>query len=269
MENKIEFVEFRKAYDDSVLFDHLNYVILPGIYAFVGESGVGKSTLMRCIAGLEKYDGQILLNGVPLKGTTPDVHMVHQHYYSFEWLNLVDNVLMVCVGHKEKITDKIKEEAIEVLKRFGLGDHLKKIPCQISGGMDQRLSLCSVFINRWSKVVLYDEPSSGLDSGNAEILSELIKEHQAKYGTIEIVITHDEKLLEFLNPVIIKFTEEFRFGGSKEKTEKEAEVETAVEAEAGAETVVEAEAGAETVVEAEAGAETVVEAETVTDTEVK
>lgn len=220
--NELKFKDFRKAYGENVIFDHFNFMFSPGIYAFVGESGSGKSTLMRCIAGLEKYNGQILLNDVELKGTTPDVHMVHQHYYSFDWLNLEKNVLMVCRGHKEKITDERKKEAREILKRFGLEDHISKIPCQISGGMDQRLSLCSVFINPWSKVILYDEPSSGLDSGNAQILSDLIKEHQAKYGTIEIVITHDEKLLTFLNPTVIEFTEEFRYGKSEEeKTEGE------------------------------------------------
>ena len=210
--NELRFEDFRKAYGDNVIFDNFNYTFQQGIYAFMGESGVGKNTLMRCIAGLEKYTGKIYLNGNELKGTTPKVHMVHQHYYSFPWLNLEDNVLMVFVGHKERITEKDREEAREFLTRFGLGNHLSKIPSQISGGMDQRLSLCSAFINPWSNVVLYDEPSSGLDEGNARILAELIAEHQQRYGTIEIIITHDERLRKLLNPTVIEFTEEFKTG---------------------------------------------------------
>jgi len=219
--SELRFENFGKAYGDNVIFENFNYTFAPGIYAFMGESGSGKSTLMRCIAGLVKHTGKIFLDSTELTGTTPLVHMVHQHYYSFPWLNLEKNVLMVFIGHKVKITEAHREEARRILTRFGLGDHLSKIPSQISGGMDQRLSLCSAFVNPWSKVVLYDEPSSGLDYGNAKILAELITEHQLKYGTIEIIITHDEKLLELLNPIVIQFTEEFKIGKAPEKGEKE------------------------------------------------
>ena len=218
--NELRLVNFGKAYGDNVIFENLNYTFNPGVYAFMGESGSGKSTLMKCIAGLEKYTGEICLNGIQLKGTTPEVHMVHQHYYSFPWHNLVKNVLMVYVGHEVKITEEAREEARSILTRFGLGDHFSKIPSQISGGMDQRLSLCSAFVNPWSKVVLYDEPSSGLDLGNTKILAELIAEHQQKYGTIEIISTHDERLLGLLNPTVIEFTEAFKTGkGLNKETE--------------------------------------------------
>ena len=96
------------------------------------------------------------------------------------------------------------------MTRFGLGEHIGKIPSQISGGQDQRVSLCSAFVNHWSKVVLYDEPSSALDLDNTQILAELIKEHQSSHQTIEIITTHDHNLLEELDPIIIDFTPEFR-----------------------------------------------------------
>ena len=222
-ENAIEvnhILELRKfgiAFGSNVIFENLDYEFTSGIYAFSGTSGVGKTTLMRCIAGLEnQYTGEIFLDGKLLKGTTPDIHMVHPHYTSYPWLNVVKNVLMVHKGHKVKVTHEHIAEAREVLTRFGLGEHLHKIPSQISGGQDQRLSLCSAFVNPWSKVFLYDEPSSALDASNTSILVELIKEHQAKYNTIEIVITHDSKLLEELKPQIIYFTPEFRLRPDEE-----------------------------------------------------
>lgn len=219
--NELRFENFGKAYGENVIFENFNYTFVPGIYAFCGESGSGKSTLMRCIAGLEKHTGEIYIGDINLKGTTPYVHMVHQHYYSFPWLKMVKNVLMVFIGHKVKITEAHRNEAKSLLIRFGLGKHISKIPSQISGGMDQRLSLCSAFINPWSKVFLYDEPSSGLDYSNTKILAELIKEHQQKYGTIEIIITHDEKLLELLDPTVIEFTEEFKTGKLPEEGGKD------------------------------------------------
>ena len=221
-ENILMFKNFRKAFESNVLFEEFEYQFKPGIYAFEGESGVGKTTLMRCIAGLDtEYDGEIWLNGELLHGTTPMIHMEHQHYFSFPWLNCIDNVLMVHKGHKVKVTEQHRKEAIEILNRFGLGEHINKIPSQISGGQDQRLSLCSAFVNPWSKVFLYDEPSSALDLGNTKILSELIREHQEKYKTIEIIITHDDELMEFLSPTVIDFTPEFRLRKKPEEMKGE------------------------------------------------
>jgi len=219
--NVIQFRNFGIAFGTNVIFENFDFDFTSGIYIFKGVSGVGKTTLMRCIAGLEKrYTGDIYLNGVRLCSTTPDIHMVHQHYTSFPWKNLVDNVLMVHKGHKVKITEEHIKQAKSMLKSFGLGDHMNKKPGQISGGQDQRLSLCSAFINPWSKVFLYDEPSSALDYENTQILSNLIETHQRIYNTIEIVISHDDELLKALNPKVIEFSEEFRLRPKKEVINK-------------------------------------------------
>jgi ABC-type sugar transport system ATPase subunit len=113
-----------------------------------------------------------------------------------------------------------EEEAKEVLKELGLGEHLNKLPSQISGGQDQRLSLASVFINKWSNVFLYDEPTSALDNANDMIIVEMVKRHQKKYGTIEIMITHEEHVYEGLDATILDFTPEFRLHPPKVKFEE-------------------------------------------------
>lgn len=120
-----------------------------------------------------------------------------------------------------KYTDADVEEAKAILKELGLGEHLNKLPSQISGGQDQRLSLASVFINKWSNVFLYDEPTSALDNVNDMIIVEMVKRHQKKYGTIEIMITHEEHVYEGLDATILDFTTpEFRLHPPKETFEE-------------------------------------------------
>ena len=224
-EHSLKISNFTLAFGDNVLFENFDYEFKPGIYLFKGPSGVGKSTLMRVIAGLERrFKGKIELDGKELRGFTPDVHMMHQHYTSFPWLNLLDNTLMVYKGHKVKPNAADTAEAMAVLTRLGLEEHIKKRPSQISGGQDQRLSLASVFINRWSPVILYDEPTSALDQLNDELVVEMILERQAKYGTIEIVITHEDHVTEGLHGTVLDFTPEFRLRPPKVKESENVEV---------------------------------------------
>ena len=220
--NLLQIRNFSMAFGENVLFTNFDYDFKPGIYVLSGPSGVGKSTLMRIIAGLEtRYTGDIILNDNKYSSYSPNVHMVHQHYTSFPWLSLLKNTLMVYKGHKAKPDVDDVNEAKEILKKLGLEEHINKLPSQISGGQDQRLSLASAFINKWSSVILYDEPTSALDNINDMLIVDMIKEHQKKYGTIEIIITHEEHVIEGLNATILDFTPEFRLRPPKVTVQEE------------------------------------------------
>ncbi len=212
MENNVLKIEnFSLSFGENELFRNLTYEFTPGIYTFSGPSGVGKSTLMRAIAGLNtNYTGTISVNGKVIKKYTPLVHMVHQHYTSFPWINCMDNALMVCKGHKEKITDEKRAYTHEILKKIGLEEHIKKRPGQLSGGQDQRLSIVSALINDTSPVIMYDEMTSALDETNDFIVVNLIKEHQKKNNSIIIVITHEEHVKIALGGTDIFFSPEWR-----------------------------------------------------------
>lgn len=226
-EGMLRLKDISLSFGTNEIFANMEYTFKPGIYVFSGPSGVGKTTLMRMIAGLEtRYSGEIYLdetnmvkieNGIEIKRSStlikkpiPQIHMVHQHYKSFPWLSCVDNVLMVHKGHKVRPTTDDVRQAMEVLERLGISEHAQKWPTQISGGQDQRLSLASAFVNRWSPVILYDEPTSALDEANDMLVVELIKEHQARFNTIEIVITHEQHVIDGLDPIIVEFSPEFR-----------------------------------------------------------
>ena len=216
LENELIIKDFSLAYGDNVLFENFTYTFKPGIYIFSGPSGVGKTTLMRFIAGLERRcTGEIIVNGVPLKQYSPKIHMVHQHYKNYPWLKAVENVLKVYEGHQKDVEPEDEVEARAIMTKLGLKDHLEKYPSQLSGGQKQRVSLSRAFVNKWSNVFLYDEPSSALDEANTLLVAEMIREHQKKFNTIEIVITHQDELEEALNGTILRFDKDFRIHPKK------------------------------------------------------
>ena len=128
--------------------------------------------------------------------------MMHQNYTSFDWLTCIDNVLIPrkLAGN---VTAEDKEDAIVMLKRVGLGDHIHSYPKQLSGGMRQRLALArTIFIN--PRIILMDEPLSALDSQTrAEMQNLILKLHKDTGNTI-IMITHSKEEADNMCDKIIK-----------------------------------------------------------------
>ncbi|MCX4469997.1 Aliphatic sulfonates import ATP-binding protein SsuB [Micromonospora sp. MW-13] len=164
--------------------------------AVLGRSGCGKSTLLRMVAGLLPVTaGQITVGGTPITRPRRDIAMLFQRPALLPWRSVLDNVLLPVeiFGWKRA---RHRDRARELLELAGLAGFEKRLPHELSGGMQQRVSLCRSLIGD-PRVMLMDEPFSALDALTREELSgELQRVHMTSGATI-VFVTHsiDEAVL--------------------------------------------------------------------------
>ena len=183
------------------ILNDLNFEIGRGeIAIFLGESGVGKSTLLRVINNLENYDkGSFSLDGLKLNLTTQShtVGMVFQHFNLFEHLTAEDNIILTLTKSKGLNKKEAKQMASRLLERYGLQDKAKTITGRLSGGQKQRLAIARTLAID-PKVICLDEPTSALDPRLTSQVAKFITELAAE-NRIILLATHDMNLLEQLD----------------------------------------------------------------------
>lgn len=163
----------------------------PGEFVCIlGPSGCGKSTLLGALAGhLQPSKGKISIDGQPIAGPDPDRGLVFQQHTLFPWKRVVDNVAfglkMKGIGKAER-----REQARELLRLVGLEGFEQSYPAQLSGGMQQRVEIARVLINR-PRVMLMDEPFSALDAQTRLKMQELLLDVWSRIRTSILFITHD------------------------------------------------------------------------------
>jgi NitT/TauT family transport system ATP-binding protein len=157
--------------------------------AAIGRSGCGKSTLLRLMAGLLPVTtGQVAIAGTPVRKPMREVGMMFQRPALLPWRSVLDNVLLP-VELFGWSRSKYRDHAHELLELVGLQDFGKRLPHELSGGMQQRVALCRALIAR-PKVLLMDEPFSALDAlTRAELAVELQRIHMELGATI-VFVTH-------------------------------------------------------------------------------
>ncbi|GHV57051.1 hypothetical protein FACS1894182_04940 [Bacteroidia bacterium] len=149
-----------------VLFDHFNLAIRDfksdkQFVSLMGQSGCGKSTILNLIAGLSKPDsGAVKIYGNPI-GQNDSIPMIFQHYSSFPWMTVLDNVALP-LKLKGIPQEERYDKSMELLKIVGLNGHEKKWTNKLSGGQKQRVAIARA-LNCGSKILLLDEATSGLD----------------------------------------------------------------------------------------------------------
>ncbi len=202
MDNKalIELRHVSKSFGRLVVLDDLSLAIEAGkCLVIIGASGTGKSVMLKHIVGLLRpdkgevwYDGQRIdeLPERKLMKTRLQFGFLFQMSALFDSMNVLDNVSFPLVEHSNKKPDLIREIAIKKLHMVGLRDAEKKMPSELSGGQKKRVALARA-IALDPKVILYDEPTTGLDPIRADVINELILKLQRTLHVTSIVVTHD------------------------------------------------------------------------------
>jgi NitT/TauT family transport system ATP-binding protein len=208
------FVDFQNvwlAYNDELLaqnhfaVEDINLQVKQGEFiAIVGPSGCGKSTFMKLTTGLKKPSlGEIYVDGQPVNGPLKISGMAFQSPSLLPWRTTLDNVLLpleIVEPFRTQFKAKKAEyeaRAVKLLQTVGLGGYERKFPWELSGGMQQRASICRALIHE-PKMLLLDEPFGALDAFTREELWCILRDLHAEQKFNVILVTHDLRESVFL-----------------------------------------------------------------------
>lgn len=197
----IKMEHLKKSFGNNHVLRDINLVINKGEnLAILGQSGTGKSVLIKCIVGLvEIDDGKLLIYGKNISElkdkelieTQKKVGFLFQSGALYDSMTVRENLEFPLRKQLSSIPkDKLESIVKEALSDVGLDKAIDKTPSELSGGMRKRLGLARTLILK-PEIMLYDEPTTGLDPITSKEISNLILEVQKKYNTTSIIITHD------------------------------------------------------------------------------
>ncbi|KAA3608256.1 MAG: ABC transporter ATP-binding protein [Planctomycetota bacterium] len=195
----IELLNVHKAFGRHKVLDGVSFQVPEGSsLVIMGPSGTGKSVLLKHIIGLLRPDqGDVIVEGrsVPsltdreLRSLRRDMGYLFQHGALINWLSVFDNVALPLRETTRLSETEVRERVDQVLEMVQLLDHGKKLPSEISGGMQKRVGLARALVTQ-PRLILYDEPEAGLDPGMSISISNVIRELQAKLNMTSVVVTH-------------------------------------------------------------------------------
>lgn len=197
----IELKNVYKSFGERKVLDNVNLEVLQGeTLVIIGRSGVGKSTILKQVAGLLSPDaGEVWVEGQnvgllkedALNELRKKMGVVFQYAALFDSLTVFENVAFRLIRDFEMTESKAREVVAAKLELVGLKPDLLELkPAQLSGGMRKRVGLARA-IAVDPEIILYDEPTSGLDPVSSEAINNLILEMQQKLKVTSVVVTHD------------------------------------------------------------------------------
>ncbi|SJZ43368.1 polar amino acid transport system ATP-binding protein [Pilibacter termitis] len=205
----LEIKNLTKKFGERLIIDHLNLKIDDGdILTVVGESGGGKTTLLRILAGLEtKTSGEILLDGNEIHPEVLDTKeqvmgVVFQDFQLFPHLSVLENITLAPINVLKITRENANTEAMGLLEQLGLSGKERLYPYQLSGGQKQRVALARALAMK-PKILGYDEPTSALDPELRRQVEEMILELKTT-GVTQIVVTHDLEFAEKISDKMLK-----------------------------------------------------------------
>jgi phospholipid/cholesterol/gamma-HCH transport system ATP-binding protein len=191
----------RKSFKDHDVLKGVDLEVRKGENLVVlGKSGSGKSVLIKCLVGLEWPDAGELklfgrdistLNYRDLNAIRVKTGFLFQNAALYDSMTVRENLSFPLRQHKKEMSREKKTALImEMLENVGLSEAVDQMPSKLSGGQNKRIGLARTLILR-PELMLYDEPTTGLDTGTSKEISELILRMQKKYNISSILITHD------------------------------------------------------------------------------
>jgi putative ABC transport system ATP-binding protein len=202
----------RKDYDGVSVFCNVSLTVAPGEFvAIVGESGVGKSTLLNCMAGLDDWDaGTVALDGVDI-GRMDDsararfrrerIGFVFQAFHVLPHLDVAQNIALplMLLGARDHASDMLRVEAM--LDAVGLSGLGARLPQQLSGGQLQRVAIARALVHR-PRLLLADEPTGNLDPTTAARVMAALVAQTREHGTSLVLVTHSPAAAQMADRVL-------------------------------------------------------------------
>lgn len=196
--NTLKVRHLAKRYGDTAVFSHVSLDIAPGEFvAIIGESGVGKSTLLNCMAGLDSWDeGSVQLKGQDLGALSDDerallrrrhVGFVFQAFHVLPHLDVAQNVALPLLLLDQPDANRV-QAMLEAVGLAGLGERL---PQQLSGGQLQRVAIARALVHR-PGLLLADEPTGNLDPSTAARVMDALIAQTREQGASLVLVTHSE-----------------------------------------------------------------------------
>ena len=214
----IQFIDVHKSFksptgDTQRVLKGVNFGIMPGMTTVIGGgSGQGKSVAIKLVLGLMQPDtGQILVNGrditkmnrQELSEVRKDFGVLFQSVALFDSLTVFENVALPLLEKTKQNKKEIYEKVISTLAQFDLQGHEGKFPAQLSGGMQKRVGLARA-LQLQPKIMLFDEPTTGLDPTRSLEIYRLFHKIQRELGYTSVIVSHDiPKIFNLADQIVV------------------------------------------------------------------
>ncbi|MEJ5304832.1 MAG: ABC transporter ATP-binding protein [Ignavibacteria bacterium] len=223
----IKIENLHKRFGNLIVLDGVTFEVPEGkTYVILGRSGTGKSVLLKCIVRLlEPDDGKIFINGndilklshKELNELRKEIGFLFQSAALYDSMSVRENLSFPLIRHTKMRENEIEERVKEMLRLVGLEEAIDKMPSELSGGMRKRIGLARALILH-PKIMLYDEPTTGLDPVTSKEIAKLILDMQKKFQMTNIVVTHDMVVaLSTADKILLLDKGKFIFEGTSEE----------------------------------------------------
>lgn len=196
----IKIENLHKQFGNLVVLDGVSFEVPEGqTFVILGRSGTGKSVLLKCIVRLLEPDsGKIFVDGKnilelshkELSELRKEIGFLFQSADLYDSMSVRENLAFPLLRHTNLNEEEIESKVKEMLRLVGLEEAIDKMPSELSGGMKKRIGLARALILH-PKIMLYDEPTTGLDPVTSKEIAKLILDMQRKFKMTNIVVTHD------------------------------------------------------------------------------